>query len=176
LLLLQVFMGERLSARVSYYEIKLNSGQRVKVKSSGLCVATGTGSTSWAYSIGRLSSEGVHEVLRALRSLRPELQLEPSDQQLIGGVAEHYNNALVFGPEESRMTYVVRDMISATVWPAPRGVIAPRGFAHLLEVKSRCGDAALVVDGGVSYNFNDGTVATLELHPDDALRTVTLNI
>jgi len=91
-------MGERLSARVSYYEIKLNSGQRVKVKSSGLCVSTGTGSTSWAYSIGRLSREGVHEVLRALRTLRPDLPIDLDDHDLVQTVTDHYNNALVFGP------------------------------------------------------------------------------
>ncbi|CAB3368453.1 Hypothetical predicted protein [Cloeon dipterum] len=170
----EVFMGERLSARVSYYEIKLNGGPKVKVKSSGLCVATGTGSTSWAYSIGRLSTDSVHELLRALQSERPDIELNLGDRQLLERVTDRFNNALVFGPEESRLNYVIRDMISASVWPAPRGVISPRGFAHLLEVKSRCGDAALVVDGGVSFNFNDGTVAVMEVHPEDSLRTVTL--
>ncbi|XP_059473912.1 NAD kinase 2, mitochondrial [Neocloeon triangulifer] len=170
----EVFMGERLSARVSYHEVRLNGGARVKVKSSGVCVSTGTGSTSWAHSIGRLSSDGAHELLRALLAERPDLDLDLDDQNLLQNVTNRYNNALVFGPEESRLTYVIRDMISGGVWPSPRGVISPRGFAHHLEVKSRCGDAALVVDGGVSFDFNDGTVALLELHPDDALRTVTL--
>lgn len=42
-------------------------------------------------------------------------------------------------------------------------------------VKSNCFDAGLVIDGGVSYTFNDGMIAILEIHPDDALRTVVLN-
>lgn len=72
------------------------------------------------------------------------------------------------------MGYTIRDLISAGVWPQPKGV-EPRGFASRIEVKSRCLDAGLVVDGGLSFRFNDGTVAILEIHESDALRTVELN-
>ncbi|KAF4522810.1 hypothetical protein B566_EDAN008071 [Ephemera danica] len=170
----EVFMGERLSARVSYYEVKVNGGRSVKIKSSGLCAATGTGSTSWTFSIGRLGDQSIAQVLQALKTEMPSLP-ELQEQELVQRVTNRYNHSLVFAPDESRMAYVVRDMICASVWPMPKGVVEPRGFANKLEVKSRCGDAALVVDGGVSYNFNDGTVAILELYPKDALRTVTLH-
>lgn len=71
------------------------------------------------------------------------------------------------------MGYTIRDLISAGVWPQPKG-IKSRGFATKIKVKSNCFDAGLVIDGGVSFSFNDGTVAILEIHPEDALRTVTL--
>lgn len=45
---LQVFIGERLSARVSHLHLKIdNQNVLNKTKSSGLCVSTGTGSSSW---------------------------------------------------------------------------------------------------------------------------------
>ena len=72
------------------------------------------------------------------------------------------------------MSYTIRDLISAGVWPQPKG-IQSRGFASKLRVKSYCLDAGLVIDCGISYNFNDGTVAMLEIHPEDALRTVMLD-
>lgn len=41
-------MGETMSARVSHMHIlKDDDAQPAKTKSSGLCVSTGTGSTSW---------------------------------------------------------------------------------------------------------------------------------
>ena len=36
-------------------------------------------------------------------------------------------------------------------------------------------DACLVIDGGVSFQFNDGAEATLELHDEDMLRTVSID-
>lgn len=33
-------------------------------------------------------------------------------------------------------------------------------------------DAHLVIDGGFSYKFNDGAIATLEIHDEDALKSV----
>lgn len=36
-------------------------------------------------------------------------------------------------------------------------------------------DACLVIDGGVTFRFNDGAEATLELHDEDVLTTALLD-
>lgn len=44
----EVFIGETLSARVSHLHLKIDKENIVnKTKCSGLCVSTGTGSSSW---------------------------------------------------------------------------------------------------------------------------------
>lgn len=44
----EVFIGETLSARVSHLHLKIDNQNIVnKTKCSGLCVSTGTGSSSW---------------------------------------------------------------------------------------------------------------------------------
>ena len=86
-------------------------------------------------------------------------------------------NWLFFGivcwTEESLMGYTIRDPVSEGTLPVP-GERNPRGFAEKLEIRSRCFDASLVIDGGISYSFNDGTIATLDILDQDALRTVVL--
>ncbi len=72
------------------------------------------------------------------------------------------------------MGYTIRDKLSDGTLPVP-GERKARGFAKQLEIRSRCFDASLVIDGGLSYPFNDGTVAILDLLEEDALRTVALN-
>lgn len=42
-------------------------------------------------------------------------------------------------------------------------------------VRSRCWDACMVVDGGTSFEFNDGAIATITLHEEDLLKTVLLD-
>lgn len=47
-LVFQVFIGETVSARVSHLHLRIDNAEHItKTKSSGLCVSTGTGSTSW---------------------------------------------------------------------------------------------------------------------------------
>lgn len=41
-------------------------------------------------------------------------------------------------------------------------------------VRSRCWDACMVVDGGTSFEFNDGAIATISMAEEDQLRTVLL--
>ena len=72
------------------------------------------------------------------------------------------------------MAYTIRDLISAGVWPKPKG-IRWRGFTDKLVVKSKCFDGGLVIDGGVSFAFNDGTTALLDIRPEDSLRTITFS-
>lgn len=43
----EVFIGETLAARVSYLHLKVDDYKETSTKCSGLCVSTGTGSTSW---------------------------------------------------------------------------------------------------------------------------------
>lgn len=43
-------------------------------------------------------------------------------------------------------------------------------------VRSRCWDACMVVDGGTSFEFNDGAIATITINEEDQLRTVLLKL
>ncbi|PNF20402.1 hypothetical protein B7P43_G09713 [Cryptotermes secundus] len=162
----EVYVGESLSSRVSYFGLSFDNGAWTKVKSSGLCVSTGTGSTSWHLSINRITEQSVAEVMKLLGTPN-------QDPGHVKHVTDEFNQNLVFSCEDKRMSYTVRDLISAGVWPDPKG-LEPRGFANKIEVKSRCFEGGIVVDGGVFFKFNEGTTATLEIHNCDALRTVKL--
>lgn len=60
----EVFIGESLSSRVSYYELSIDNTPRVKLKSSGLTACTGTGSTSWSFNINKLTPQCVQQLLK----------------------------------------------------------------------------------------------------------------
>ena len=57
-----MFIGECISARVSYLEIKFDDKNPVKQKCSGLIVSTGTGSTSWTYNVNKLTEQSLEQV------------------------------------------------------------------------------------------------------------------
>ncbi|KAH1015515.1 hypothetical protein HUJ05_013228 [Dendroctonus ponderosae] len=111
-------------------------------------------------------NENVAELLRLI-------DIDPTEgkDSLATVLSDIYNKNLIFNADDRRMSYTIRELISAAVWPDPKG-IKPRGFARKIEIKSNCFEASLVIDGGVSFSFNDGTTALLEIRPEDALRTV----
>lgn len=167
----EVFIGEMLSARVSHLHLRIDKSDVVtKTKSSGLCVSTGTGSTSWLTSMNRLSTNNVKDLTEIIKRRSNVSALNGIDPE---AVSEEYNQNLVFAPEDPRLCYSIREQICVGVWPNPKG-LESRGFAKQITVKSRCIDASLVIDGSIAYNFNDGAKALLEVHPEDALLTIDM--
>ncbi|XP_035785213.1 NAD kinase 2, mitochondrial-like isoform X2 [Anopheles albimanus] len=168
----EVFIGEMLSARVSHLHLRIDNSETVtKTKSSGLCVSTGTGSTSWLTSMNRLSTNNVQDLLDIVRKRTGAGVLDTIDAS---SVSDEYNDNLVFPPHDPRLCYSIREQICVGVWPNPKG-LESRGFAKQIYVKSRCIDASLVIDGSIAYNFNDGARALLEVYPEDSLLTIDMD-
>lgn len=170
----EVFIGEMVSARVSHLHLRIDKLDVVtKTKSSGLCVSTGTGSTSWLTSMNRLSTDNVRDLVEIIRrkTMDHSAALADLDPEAI---SEQYNHQLVFPPDDPRLCYSIREQICVGVWPNPKG-LESRGFAKQLSVRSRCIDASLVIDGSIAYNFNDGAKASLAVYPEDALLTIEMN-
>ncbi|XP_013105072.2 NAD kinase 2, mitochondrial isoform X3 [Stomoxys calcitrans] len=167
----EVFIGESLSARVSHLQLVVNHQHIVnKTKSSGLCVSTGTGSTSWHTSINRISRKHMEDLFQVLPDTAKKALRGISIEELVN----IYNQNLLFPPDDPRISYSIREQICVGVWPSPKD-FESRGFVKNLFVKSRCIDANLVIDGSISYPFNDGAKALLEIHPEDALLAISLD-
>lgn len=87
-------MGEALSARVSHLIMNIDSSKvTTSVKCSGLCVSTGTGSTSWNLSINRLPAQTVCDLLCLLKDASGV-----DNTHMAKELAAAYNRNLVFGP------------------------------------------------------------------------------
>lgn len=185
----EVFIGEILSARVSYYELSLDNNEMIKMKSSGLTVCTGTGSTSWYYNINKLTEQQVKSVLEIVNNVsksshqqqqesvvsqqtsQQKQQIPLDDTKLVSDITRQFNEKLTFSPTEPIMAYSIRDPVDS----GPTMTHSHRGFVKRVEVKSRMQDACLVLDGSHFYPFNDGSYAQLELFDEDALKTIFLD-
>lgn len=175
----EVFIGESLAAVPSYYEIQIDNRPSELQKSSGLCVCTGTGSTAWSHNICRLPSNAVRQVLEITAKALSNNNCKDHGVQnstmvtenLVQRVTEAYSESYIYEPDSEKMLFSVRDPMENRVFECSQS----NGFARKVVVRSRCWDASLCIDGEVSFAFNDGAVATLEILPTDALRTVVLS-
>uniref|UniRef100_A0A8C2I6L0 NAD kinase 2, mitochondrial n=1 Tax=Cyprinus carpio TaxID=7962 RepID=A0A8C2I6L0_CYPCA len=163
----EIFIGESLSSRASYYEISIDDGPWEKQKSSGLSICTGTGSKAWSYNINKLVEQAVED-FKCIKSIFCTLN---NWSLFLCSVTETYNESLIFDPEEDKLFFSIREPIVNRVFSNSR----QRGFAKKVCVRSRCWDACMVVDGGTSFEFNDGAIATISLNEEDLLRTVILD-
>ncbi|NXF05028.1 NAKD2 kinase, partial [Smithornis capensis] len=154
--------------RASYYEISVDDGPWEKQKSSGLNVCTGTGSKAWSYNINKVAHQAIEEILK-ITNKHGSLNM-PLNTELIQKVTNDYNESLRYNPEEPKMFFSVREPIVNRVFSSSR----QRGFSSKVCVRSRCWDACMVVDGGTSFEFNDGAIASIVIDTEDALCTVLL--
>ncbi|XP_067885180.1 NAD kinase 2, mitochondrial isoform X3 [Heterodontus francisci] len=164
----EVFVGESLSSRASYYEISIDDGPWEKHKNSGLNMCTGTGSKAWSYNINKLACQEVEDLL-SIAKQKSNMDL-PINEEFVERVTDHYNQSLIFCPEEPKIFFSIREPIVNRVFTSNQH----RGFTSKMCVRSRCWDACMVVDGGTSFEFNDGAIATLTMDEEDALCTVVL--
>ncbi|EDL03321.1 mCG116926, isoform CRA_a [Mus musculus] len=164
----EVFIGESLSSRASYYEISVDDGPWEKQKSSGLNLCTGTGSKAWSFNINRVAAQAVEDVLHIARR-QGNLTL-PLNKDLVEKVTNEYNESLLYSPEEPKILFSIREPIANRVFSSSR----QRCFSSKVCVRSRCWDACMVVDGGTSFEFNDGAIASMMINKEDELRTVIL--
>ncbi|XP_069897134.1 NAD kinase 2, mitochondrial isoform X1 [Dipodomys merriami] len=186
----EVFIGESLSSRMSYswavavdnlrrsiptlkglasyYEISLDDGPWEKQKSSGLNLCTGTGSKAWSFNINRVATQAVEDVLNIAKR-QGNLNL-PLNKELVEKVTNEYNESLLYSPEEPKILFSIREPIANRVFSSSR----QRCFSSKVCVRSRCWDACMVVDGGTSFEFNDGAIASMMINKEDELRTVLL--
>ncbi|XP_008537178.1 NAD kinase 2, mitochondrial isoform X3 [Equus przewalskii] len=165
----EVFIGESLSSRASYYEISVDDGPWEKQKSSGLNLCTGTGSKAWSFNINRVATQAVEDVLNIAKR-QGNLSL-PLSRELVEKVTNEYNESLLYSPEEPKILFSIREPIANRIFSSSR----QRCFTSKVCVRSRCWDACMVVDGGTSFEFNDGAIASMMINKEDELRTVLLD-
>ncbi|ULU07584.1 hypothetical protein L5515_015070 [Caenorhabditis briggsae] len=148
----EVFVGESLSSR----------------KSSGITICTGTGSTSWHFNINKLTEQCVQDLMKIVAQHCNLPQIPHENKNAVSEICTKFNQQLIFDPDRRQLAFSVRDPIFNATFPPTD----PRGFADKIRIKSRGYDAHLVIDGGISYRFNDGSEAVMEVRDEDTLRTV----
>ncbi|PIC37147.1 hypothetical protein B9Z55_015880 [Caenorhabditis nigoni] len=161
----EVFIGEDEAAKVSTYNISIDDSQSVKQKSSGLIVSTGTGSTSWYLGMNRIDENATTSVLEALQSLGINV---PITRNLVEKVVTTVNEKIPFEPDHPSFAFSIREPIFNATYKRT----ATRGFARKIRLESRCTNGYLVLDGSTKIPFPRGSVATIEIHSGDALKTV----
>uniref|UniRef100_A0A8C6XRM5 NAD kinase 2, mitochondrial n=1 Tax=Naja naja TaxID=35670 RepID=A0A8C6XRM5_NAJNA len=118
-------------------------------------VFIGESLSSRSFNINKIANQAVEEILKI--------------GEFLMTLTTGYNESLLYSPEEPRLFFSIREPISNRVFSSSR----QRGFASNLH-SSRCWDACMVVDGGTSFEFNDGAIASILINTEDALRTVLL--
>uniref|UniRef100_A0A8C5XJP6 NAD kinase 2, mitochondrial n=1 Tax=Microcebus murinus TaxID=30608 RepID=A0A8C5XJP6_MICMU len=131
-------------------------------------VFIGESLSSRSFNINRVAAQAVEDVL-SIAKQQGNLSL-PLNRELVEKVTNEYNKSLLYSPEEPKILFSIREPIANRVFSSSR----QRCFSSKVCVRSRCWDACMVVDGGTSFEFNDGAIASMMINKEDELRTVIL--
>uniref|UniRef100_A0A8C9HRC0 NAD kinase 2, mitochondrial n=1 Tax=Piliocolobus tephrosceles TaxID=591936 RepID=A0A8C9HRC0_9PRIM len=131
-------------------------------------VFIGESLSSRSFNINRVATQAVEDVLNIAKR-QGNLSL-PLNRELVEKVTNEYNESLLYSPEEPKILFSIREPIANRVFSSSR----QRCFSSKVCVRSRCWDACMVVDGGTSFEFNDGAIASMMINKEDELQTVLL--
>uniref|UniRef100_A0A8C6ALY8 NAD kinase 2, mitochondrial n=1 Tax=Monodon monoceros TaxID=40151 RepID=A0A8C6ALY8_MONMO len=131
-------------------------------------VFIGESLSSRSFNINRVAPQAVEDVLNIAKR-QGNLSL-PLNREFVEKVTNEYNESLLYSPEEPKILFSIREPIANRVFSSSR----QRCFTSKVCVRSRCWDACMVVDGGTSFEFNDGAIASMLINKEDELRTVLL--
>uniref|UniRef100_A0A8C0C683 NAD kinase 2, mitochondrial n=1 Tax=Balaenoptera musculus TaxID=9771 RepID=A0A8C0C683_BALMU len=131
-------------------------------------VFIGESLSSRSFNINRVTPQAVEDVLNIAKR-QGNLSL-PLNREFVEKVTNEYNESLLYSPEEPKILFSIREPIANRVFSSSR----QRCFTSKVCVRSRCWDACMVVDGGTSFEFNDGAIASMLINKEDELRTVLL--
>lgn len=164
----EAFVAEVLAAKTSSLLVKFDDDEKFyRIKSSGFCISTGTGSTAWYKAINSVSPQVVRQILNLADSKNNLTDIE------IDKICSNFNNSFNLNPEEQKLCYTIRDLIATDVWPVPK-CLQRYNSCKKITIRSLCSDGGLVLDSGIAVKFNLGTTAEFEIDPNGALRSIVL--
>lgn len=161
----EVFIGEFLAARPITLLLDIEEQKSYKIRCSGMCICTGTGSRFWYKTINIQSAETVEKIVEIATG-------EKLSRQEIYKILNKYHQALIYSEEDLNMTYMIREMYHNS--RCERNNCPSKQKCNKLSVKSFGFDAGIMIDGSISMPFNDGVVATFEIKPEYSLKTIVL--
>lgn len=163
----EVFIGDKMPGRTSELECKFDGNSRLKIKSSGLCVNTGTGSSAWSYSLNKISIDEVKKILK-------HLKYSISEQECFK-IVEEYNKNLVYSPNSEYLQYTIREPTGRSLWQSNGDLIKSDKIKKAV-VETHCEEGCIILDGFLIHAFPKGALATLTSKPEDSIKSVWIDV
>lgn len=163
----EVFIGDKMPGRTSEMECKFDGNIPIQIKSSGLCISTGTGSSAWSYALNKISVNEVHRILS-------HKFCQISKQECIK-IANEYNKNLVYKPDLEYLQYTIREPTGRSLWQSNDELIKSDKIRQA-EVETHCEEGCIILDGFLIYVFPKGARAILTSRPEDSIKSVMINV
>ncbi|KAG5329363.1 NAKD2 kinase, partial [Acromyrmex heyeri] len=158
----EVFMAEFMASRPIVLTIQADEENMFMIRSSGICVCTGSGSRSWFKTMNFQTAQ----TIQTLVAMATGRQL---DEKETCEVLDKYHSNLLFPSDDLKMAYMIYEMSRSALWPK---LISDKQMCCKIKVKSTGFDAGLILDGSVSLPFNDGSTASFEIRPEYSLKNI----
>ncbi|CAI6364344.1 unnamed protein product [Macrosiphum euphorbiae] len=163
----EVFIGDKMPGRTSEMECIFDGNMPIKIKSSGLCISTGTGSSAWSYALNKISVNEVQKILS-------HKYCQISKQECIK-IANEYNKNLVYRPDLEYLQYTIREPTGRSLWQSNDELIKSDKIKQA-EVETHCEEGCIILDGFLIYVFPKGAQAILTSRPEDSIKSVMINV
>ncbi|XP_025422021.1 NAD kinase 2, mitochondrial [Sipha flava] len=164
----EVFIGDKMPGRTSELECQFDGNLPLKIKSSGLCISTGTGSSAWSYSLNKINIDEVRRILN--------LSKQSVSEQECMKIVDEYNKNLVYSPDSEYLQYTIREPTGRSLWQSNDELVKSDKIKKEALVENHCEEGCIILDGFLIYAFPKGAQAILSSKPEDSIKSVWINV
>lgn len=182
LILNEVFLAEKDPSKTSTYKLFADDVDLGVFQSSGIIVATGTGSSGWLYGARRISANSIRKIAREMLKLyddveeftaQDEHEIDAlnqivNDYTLVDQLAQGMSQATEYDSASRQMYYYVRESMKTAVLRQKEGFANER-----VKLLSELYDGQLCIDGSIKLDIQYGDTCVIESHDEHRLNTIS---
>ncbi|GBE60085.1 DNA-directed RNA polymerase III RPC8 [Babesia ovata] len=161
-----IIIADKNFGKTFYGLVQVDALPIIRVKSSGVLVSTGTGSTAWAYNMCKMSMGNGFRMLNHLINHKsfPKEAAKIIDAKMMREAIEEHNASLVFDASQNTLKCIIRESISET-----STVDATSFMGRQVKLLSLSKNARLVIDGSRIVKVDYGDVVVLKTFESDTI-------
>ncbi|EDO05932.1 uncharacterized protein BBOV_IV003360 [Babesia bovis T2Bo] len=162
----EVIIADENLERTFYGLVQVDSSHIMRVKSSGVLISTGTGSTAWAYNMCKMNMSNGVNLFKSLMSHPsfPKGAAKHIDVDMMKEAVESHNANLVFPPSENTLKCIIREAIYETSTVDESAYMGTQ--VKLLALSK---NASMYIDGSKVLKLDYGDVVVLKTFDSDTI-------
>ncbi|ORM39872.1 putative NAD kinase [Babesia sp. Xinjiang] len=161
-----VIIADKSFGRTFYGLVQVDSSEIMRVKSSGVLVSTGSGSTAWAYNMCKMTTNNGERLFKNLinHPSFPKDAAKKIDQQMMREAIEEHNTSLVFAASQNTLKCIIREGINSK-----STVDASTFMGRQVKVLSLSKNARMFIDGSKILKVDYGDVVVMKTFSSDTV-------
>ncbi|CAA9987403.1 conserved Plasmodium protein, unknown function [Plasmodium knowlesi strain H] len=158
----EVYIYEAIKNNICTY-INIDNKIVKKLKSTGLLITSGTGSTAWAYNVNKIDKKKMKNIIDEFVRIQNDVvkeNIQPINYDIF---SEYINNSICFHPSSKHMKCIVKEPVENSVYDSTDHVYD----CQYVNIRTCTSNTIVYIDGIYNIKIQPNDSVILHIKEDD---------